>query len=580
LSKVILSEHPFNLDKSQIEWVNKTIAGMTIEEKIGQLFFPVGFTTKQKELKKMIDKCHIGGMMYRSAKIKKVLKAHRFLQQSSKIPLFLAANLEAGGDGIIEEGTTFGNNMEIGASNDPKQAGILGDVATGEGKMAGCNMAFAPVIDINYNFRNPVTNVRSFSDRAELVAKMGAEYVKSARKNNVAVTIKHFPGDGVDGRDHHLLTTYNKLSKDKWMSTFGKVYTESIKAGARGLMVGHIGLPSYFKQNDPLREVPASLNPVLLNKLLREELGYKGLTMTDATLMTGFGCQGKKKDLVPRAIASGCDMYLFNRNLEEEYGFMMDGYKNGILTEERLLEALTRILGLKASLNLHSKSIDELVPKIVNEQLFLDNQKRRDELSDKAITLVQDKANLLPLRVNKYKKIGVVYYGSPNMMEVIMKNIPGFKGLLIKAFSGLIKKKSHAKMLVEALNKKGFDAFEHSFGDIFTILKENNESLEKWKEKFDLIIVLSKMETASNQTSLQVSYKAMGFDAPWWVKEVPTLLLSVANPYQQYDFSMIDTVINTYTAKESNYPIIVEKLLGESEFKGVSPVSLEFKEIN
>ena len=578
MSRVILKEFPFNLSDKQVNWVKTTIKGMTIEEKIGQLFFPMGFTTKEKDIKEMITKYHVGGMMYRTGKAKKVLKAHRFIQETAKIPLFLAANLEAGGNGIIEEGTLFGSNMEVGASYDVKQASILGDICTKEGKMAGCNMAFAPVIDINYNFRNPVTNTRAFSDKSELVGKMGAEYVKSAIKNNVAVTIKHFPGDGVDGRDHHLLTSVNSLTIDNWRKTFGEVYSQSIEAGARGLMVGHITLPDYFDESDPLKHTPASLNPVLLNKLLREELGYKGLTMTDATIMAGFGSMGKREDLVPLAIASGCDMFLFNRNLGEEYGFMLEGYKKGIITEERLQEALERILGLKASLELNSKSLDELVPKTIDESMLAANKILRDELSDQSITLVRNDGKLLPLNPSKTKKVGVIYFGNPSMMEIIFKNIPGIKGLLIKTLMSFKKEETHTDRFIKALNDKGFEAFEYKFKDIFSIIDDNKKTINEWKRKFDLIVILTKLEHQSNQTSLQVSYKAMGFDAPWFVKEVPTILLNVANPYQNYDFPMVETVINSYSPKKTNYPIIIDKLMGNSNFKGLSPVTLEYDE--
>jgi beta-N-acetylhexosaminidase len=468
--------------------------------------------------------------------------------------------------------------MEVGASNDIMQASILGDICTKEGKMAGCNMAFAPVIDINYNFRNPVTNTRAFSDRPELVAQMGAEFVKSARKNNVAVTIKHFPGDGVDGRDHHLLTSVNSLSIDNWKKTFGNAYVKSIKAGARGLMVGHITLPDYFDESDPLRDVPASLNRVLLNKLLREELGYKGLTMTDATIMTGFGCMGRREELVPQAIAAGCDMFLFNRNLGEEYGFMLEGFKKGIITAERLQEALERILGLKASLQLNSKSLDELVPKEIDESLLRENQIKRDSLSKQSITLVRNDAGLLPLNPSKTEKVGVIYFGNPSMMETIFKNIPGVKGVLIKTLMSLRKEETHTNILVESLKEKGFDAFEYKFGDIFSIINDNKKTVAEWKKKFDLIIILTKLEHQSNQTSLQVNYKAMGFDAPWFVKEVPTILMNVANPYQNYDFPMVETVINSYSPKKTNYSIILDKLMGNSDFKGLSPVSLKYDE--
>lgn len=578
--KVNLKINPFYLNEEQIKWVESTIKSMTIEEKIGQLFFPIGFTTKEKELKDTIVKFHPGGMMYRTNKAKKVMSAHRVLQKNSKIPMFLAANLEAGGNGIIEEGTYFGDNMLIGATHNPKMAYKLGQVAGSEGKMVGLNMSFAPVIDINMNFRNPVTNTRSFGDKPELVSQMSIEYVKAIQENNMAVTIKHFPGDGVDGRDHHLVKTVNSLSYPEWKQSFGKVYQDCIDVGALGLMVGHITLPDYFNHyqlDKTYQHVPATLNPVLLNHLLRNELNYNGLTMTDATLMTGFGAEGKRRDLVPKAIAAGCDMFLFNRNLEEDFQFMLDGYHNKVITDERLDEALTRILGLKAKLNLHNKSVEELVPNVVDEQMLLKHKEWSKEAANLAITLVKDDQNILPLSPTKHKRIGIMYFGNPSMMETVFSNMPGFKGLILKLLMKLTNKaKKHPEMLIDALNKHGFSAFQYEFGDIFSIMKEGKKTMKEWTSQFDIIIILSKMEHESNRTSLQVEFKAMGFDAPWFVKEVPTILISTSNPYQQYDFEMVETVINAYSPKEDVYEAIAEKLVGKSDFVGKSPVSFSF----
>jgi beta-N-acetylhexosaminidase len=584
MKKEILQTKPFNLNDEQLQWVEQTLQSMSLEEKIGQLFFPIGFTTKEKELQDTIVKFHPGGMMYRTNKAQKVIRAHRVLQSNSKIPMFLAANLEAGGNGIIDEGTYFGDNMLIGATNNPKMAYRLGEVASSEGKMVGLNMSFAPVVDINMNFRNPVTNTRSFGDKAELVSLMSTEYVKAIQENEMAVTIKHFPGDGVDGRDHHLVKTVNSLPYPKWKQTFGKVYQDCIDVGALGLMVGHITLPDYFTHNQldtSLQHVPASLNPVLLNELLRKELKYNGLTMTDATLMTGFGAEGKRKDLVPRAIAAGCDMFLFNRNLEEDFQSMLDGYHNKVLTDERLEEALTRILGLKAKLNLYNKTTEELVPNVVDEKLLLQHKMWSKEVADQAITLVKDDQNILPLSPTKHKRVGIMYFGNPSMMETVFGKMPGLKGFVLKLLMKLMNKsKTHPEMLIDALNKHGFYAFQYEFGDIFSIMKEGKKTMKEWTSQFDVIVILSKMEHESNRTSLQVEYEAMGFDAPWFVKEVPTILISTSNPYQQYDFEMVETVINAYSPKEDVYEAIVEKLVGKSKFVGKTPVSLDFDQYN
>jgi len=585
MSKIDLKGNPFYLKEDQIKWVEETKNKLSIEEKIGQLFFLMGFTTKTKELKEVVRKIRPGGMMYRTTSAKKVTSAHRVLQQESSIPMLLAANLEAGGNGLIDEATFYGNQMMVAASDNTENARKLGLIAGREAASVGGNMAFAPVIDINYNFRNPITNTRSYGDDPERVANMGAAYVKGAHEAGLSVTIKHFPGDGTDGRDQHLVTTQNCLSYRDWMKTFGLAYKKSIEAGARGLMVGHIGLPSYFdevvKDHNELREMPATLNPVLMNKLLREELGYNGLTMTDATLMTGFGEKGKRENLVPETIAAGCDMFLFTRMPEDDYKYMMDGYKKGVITDERLDEALTRILAIKASLKIHNKTLEKLVPGNFESVNIREHKKWTADLADQAVTLVKDDQKILPLKPESCKKIGVMYNGNAAGMAEMFKNIPGFKGFLIRTLMKLTGGKKDLKpyeKLVKMFNEKGFEAFFYNFGDIMSVMKDMQKPLSQWISQFDAIIYLTKWETMSNQTSLQLQYKAMGFDAPWFVDEIPTILVSLANPYHGYDLPMVKTVINAYANTDEIYGAIVEKLMGLSEFKGVSPVKLNFKE--
>ena len=263
----------------------------------------------------------------------------------------------------------------------------------------------------------------------------------------------------------------------------------------------------------------------------------------------------------------------------------MDGYKNGIITEERLNDALTRILALKASLNLHLKTLDELVPPTFNQQMIIDHKEISKQIAEESITLVRDTQNLLPLDIKKHKKIGVIFNGNTGGIEELLKGIPGLKGFLINSSLKLInllgkKQYTAVELFIKKLKDAGFDAFEYDFGDILGVIKDMNAPLDEWISKFDLIIYFTKWEQMSNQTSLQAQYKAMGFDAPWFVEEVPTMLVNVANPYQGYDFPMIKTVINGYSPKADIYDSIIEKMLGKSEFKGVSPVNLDFEDFN
>ena len=185
--------------------------------------------------------------------------------------------------------------------------------------------------------------------------------MRGAKKNGVAVAIKHFPGDGIDERDQHILTSVNSLSREEWDESFGKIYSSLISQGAETVMVGHIALPAYADRDE--RFLPASLSRSLITGLLREKLGFNGMVSTDATPMVGFTSAMPRARAIPSAIAAGVDMILFNKDIDEDYRFLLEGIRDGILTVERLDDAVTRILATKAALGLHIKQKREtLVP--------------------------------------------------------------------------------------------------------------------------------------------------------------------------------------------------------------------------
>lgn len=288
-----LTGKPFDLKAEDIRWVQDTIASMSLEEKIGQLFVPIGYSGDPGYLTHQILRFHVGGIMYRCGEAAEMQACHRYLQEHSKIPLLIGANLENGGIGIATEGTAFGSQMQVAATGNTENAYRLGKVSCAEGKAVGCNWAFAPVVDIDMNWRNPITNTRTYGVSAEQVLGCGLEYLRAAREENVAVAVKHFPGDGVDEVDQHILTSVNSLSCSEWDATFGKVYQGMIDAGAMSIMAGHIAMPAYQRALNPAFPdalVPATLSPELLGGLLREKLGFNGLIVTDSTCMVGFSC--------------------------------------------------------------------------------------------------------------------------------------------------------------------------------------------------------------------------------------------------------------------------------------------------
>ena len=470
---------PFNLDDEGVKWVEETKQNMTLEEKIGQLMIPIGYSADPGYLQHVMLDHHIGGILYRCGESEEMQACHRWLQEHSKIPLFIAANLEAGGDGIATDGTSFGKQMEIAATGDPEQAYRLGKVSCAEGKAVGCNWAFAPVVDIDRNWRNPITNVRTYGDDPEFVLKCGLAYKRAADEENVAVSIKHFPGDGCDEVDQHILTSVNNLSCEEWDETYGKIYKGLIDDGALTVMVGHIAQPAYqkhFNPDFPDKLVPATLSSELLQGLLRGRLGFNGLISTDSTCMLGFTVGMKREMAVPYSIEAGCDMFLFNKDLHEDYQYMMEGYKKGILSEKRLDEAVTRILAAKAAIGLHKKTKEELVPgkedlRILRNETYENWAK---ECADKSVTLVKNNENILPLSPAKTKRV---------LLE-ILGNYPSSTRVT-----------EHWKALLE---KEGFEVSVYEKEDFSSA---PDFSVGTFVSKYDLVLYVGNMENASNQVT-------------------------------------------------------------------------------
>jgi beta-N-acetylhexosaminidase len=443
--------------------------------------------------------------------------------------------------------------MLVAATNDTDSAYRLGKISCKEGAAVGVNWAFAPVVDIDRNYHNPIMNVRTFGDDVQRVIDMGTAYIKAAKEEGVATAVKHFPGDGIDERDQHLLTSVNSLSVSKWDESYGRIYKAMIEAGTLSIMAGHIALPSYedfYEGKEVDKVIPATLSPNLLKKLLRDKLGFNGLITTDATPMVGFCCACDRETAVPMTIESGCDVFLFNRNIDEDYEYMHKGYEKGILSDARLEEAVKRILATKAALGLNTKKEKgTLVPD--EDALKVLNCKEHDswarECADKGVTLVKDTQNLLPISPVKHKRILLQILGEYESNDRVQR------------------------FFVDKLTKEGFDVTVY-VKEGFEVM---DDSVAKLKERYDLVMYVANIETASNHTVARINWHTMfglGTNMPWMVYEMPVMFISVGNPYHLLDAPMVKTFINGYCNSEYVMSAVIDKIMGRSPFKGVSPI--------
>lgn len=551
-----LKAKPFYLSDEDIEWVRSTRDAMTVEEKAGQLFCVLFKEAKPEEMDYVFNILQPGGCMYRVVPTDRAVEASRALYQRCKTPPLIAANLEKGGNGIVSEGTLVGSPMEIAATDDEGMAAKMAHACAVEASAVGANWAFAPIIDIDSNFRNPITNTRTFGSDPERVRRMGRAYVEEVQRMGLAASIKHFPGDGQDERDQHLVTSINSMDCDTWMNTYGAAYKAGIEAGALTAMVGHIMQPAWTKRLNPsIRDediMPGTLSREMMQGLLRGELGFNGLICTDATTMAGYTLAMSRRRAVPESIARGADMFLFARNLEEDYGFMLQGIRDGIITPERLDEAVTRILATKAALGLHRKLPELDVEKARQVVDCAEHQAWAEECADKAITLVKEQPGVLPLTPQRYPR--VLFY-------TIEPPAGGESSYRVTPACGKLR---------DLLVKEGFqvdDFVPQPYGEGFTT------KYEEIVRNYDLIIYAANLSTKSNQTVVRIEWKQpMGADCGHYLNDVPTVFVSLENPYHLLDFPRVKTYINCYSNNDHCLHQLVEKLTGRSAFQGKSPV--------
>lgn len=550
---VDLKAKPYYLSDEQVKWVKDTISSMTDEEKIGQLFVNMVTDRSPEVLKEVVDKYHPGAIRYHNASAEELYEQNRILQKQSKIPLLIASNCEAGGNGGVEGGTAIANGAAIAAIDSEEAAFQMAKVGAAEAVAVGCNWNFAPIVDLTYNWRNTIVQMRAFNDNPDDVIRYAKSFFKGTKTQNMATCMKHFPGDGTEENDQHLLMGVNEMSCEEWDSTFGRVYKELIDEGVMTIMAGHIALPAYSKKLRPqiadsdIR--PATLAPELITDLLKGKLGFNGLVVTDASHMIGmFGASVPRKEQVPGAIAAGCDMFLFFNDRDEDFGYMMEGYRNGTITEDRLNDALQRILGIKAALNLHIlQKEDKLLPPKENLSVVgcKEHHDLSKEMADKYVTLVKDRKAYLPLKPETCKRIKLMFISGEGMVVA---------GKLTKGNDDQVKAE-----VIKQLEARGF-----------TVDAEDMQvkgKMEEFRQKYDAVLLVLNVMGFAQFNTMRIKW-SLPTQQPWYMSEVPTIVLSLSFTNMLIDVPMAGTYINAYLNHPEAIEAAIGKITGESEFKG------------
>src|SRR5690625_615940 len=376
------------------------IESLTLEEKIGQLFI-VGFHGQKPngDIINLITKYHIGGVCYFSRNLKNPKQVHRLsmdLQSFTNIhtPLFLAIDQEGGMVSRITEGvTTSPSKMALGALDNRLYTKQIAQIVARELKAMGINMNFDPSIDVNTNPKNPVIGVRSFGENVKKVSKHGLDTINGYQNENVSAVVKHFPGHGDTEVDSHLDLPVIAHSLERIHSVELAPFKYAIDNGVDAVMVSHISFPSLEELS------PASLSPNVVQGLLREKLGFEGVIVSDCMEMFAIEKEYNCEESAILAIKAGVDLILFSHTYEKQRAAIdavIQAVKNGVISEERINESVSRILALK-----QKRKMEQLNE--YNRESF--NQRRNiafsKKISEQTITIIKNEHELLPLKQNK-----------------------------------------------------------------------------------------------------------------------------------------------------------------------------------
>ncbi|MES2815364.1 MAG: glycoside hydrolase family 3 N-terminal domain-containing protein, partial [Pseudomonadota bacterium] len=352
----ILSAAPFALDAPARDWVRTTLAGMDRPAKVRQLFVHICFGTGPEVADRITALAPAGITKFFGPDATAELDTLDALRGAANIPYLVSADLE-GSRMSPSFGTEVPNPLALAAVDDVQASATIARIMATEARAAGINWSFTPVIDINALFRSPIVATRGLGSAPDRIREHALAHIRELQAAGVAATVKHWPGEGHDDRDQHLVTTINPLSIDEWNASHGALYRAAIEAGVMSVMSAHIAFPAYVLAQDPDAGLeayrPASVSRLLNQTLLREELGFNGLIVSDATPMAGLGAWAHRDVALPEIVSSGCDVILFSDEPEADIARIEAALEDGRITAARLDEAMIRVLGLKAALGLH-----------------------------------------------------------------------------------------------------------------------------------------------------------------------------------------------------------------------------------
>lgn len=581
-SKTKYQPLPVHLDRDGEKWAEKTLHKISLEEKVGQLFmiwtraeFLNADSSDYARLRDTMNKYHVGSFamtvryeppfLYKNQPFEASYLLNR-LQRDSKLPLLIAADFELGLSNRLNGTTQFPSAMAIGAAGKLEYAEAFGRITAQESRAIGVHWNFAPVADVNSNPENPIINTRSFGEDPKLVSDLLQAYIRGAHSAGMLVTAKHFPGHGDTATDSHLGLAQVDGDRARLDSVELPPFREAIHSGVDAIMIGHVTAPAL----DPAPNAVASVSPAIVSGLLRKDLGFPGIVITDALDMAGL-TKLYLKDIGQEAVAAfkaGNDILLIPPDLDAADRAMIAAVRSGEISESRLDESVLRILKMKASLGLNkarlvdTANLDSAVGRP-------DNVASGQQMADDAVTLVRQNGTLLPL-----KKTGTAGAGLPYLSTVEVRN-----HLLLIVFSDDVRLEA-GRALERQVKARVPDANVIYTDPNFSAAVEST-ALKAAQSADQVVMAVFESPSAGkivkggvkNSVSLPDD-SARVFSEILNVAGNKAAVVALGNPYLAKDFPRVQNYICTFSAAPVSEVSAAKALFGEIEFHGHLPVSI------
>ena len=529
-SSILFSQNPLltNDVENQKKWVDSTYNSLSIDQKIGQLF-TIWVATKQgpekmKEVSSIIEKNHLGGLIFSLGNIVDQAKATNKFQTISKVPLLIGMDAEYGIGMRLDDAFSFPFNMTLGAIEDNSLIYKVGKRIGAHAKRLGVHINFAPVTDINTNPNNPIIGSRSFGEDKINVTLKSLAYLKGMQSEGIMGSAKHFPGHGDTSTDSHKTLPSIDFSAKRINNVELYPYKELIKNQLSGVMVAHMEVPSLEKTP----KLPSTLSKNIITKLLKKKLKFEGLIITDAMDMKGVVDFNKDESADVNALLAGNDVLLMPDDLDQSTRSIKKALEEGVISDKRLSYSVKKILLAKYKAGLHK--VSEISLENISKDLNTEEDKSLfDELTEKSITLIKNDNENLPIKKLSskvaYLKMGdsdsdeffkmLNHYTQVDKIDYVYKS-SGYNKVLLK----LLKPYDYIVVGFHKSNKSPFDTYKFSANEIEIlemISKSSNVILNVFAKPYTLmdmkdvssVMVSYQNNITAQQKSAQVIFGAI-----------------------------------------------------------------------